>query len=373
MTFSLAAGPNEHFAGTGERFRRMDLAGQMIVLENIDALGVNSRRAYKNVPLYVSSRPYGLLVLTTCHVRLSLADISTRAAQGLIEDDSLDLFFIGGGSVERILYNYRRLTGFPRPVPLWSYGTWMSRMTYFSADQVSQIASRLRAEKFPCDVLHIDTGWFAKDWQCDWEFSKERFPDPPLFMRKMRDLGFRISLWQTPSVARNTEKFNYARDHGLLPRKAGVHGEDSALDSIQYGGRIDFTNPDATAWYQGLLENLLRMGASVIKTDFGEKIEMNAIFKNMTPAKLHNVYALLYQKAAFEVTEKVLGKGQSIIWARSGWVGCASLSGALGRRCCGHLGRAGRHDPRWAAHRTERLGILEPRRARLPRAAGLYE
>jgi alpha-D-xyloside xylohydrolase len=39
----------------------------------------------------------------------------------------------------------------------------------------------------------------------------------------------------------------------------------------------------------------------------------------MDPSLLHNLYTLLYQKAAFEITEKVTGKG--LIWARSGWVG----------------------------------------------------
>ena len=52
---------------------------------------------------------------------------------------------------------------------MWSYGTWMSRMTYFSADEVREIAHKLRDGDFPCDVLHLDTGWFAKDWVCEWD------------------------------------------------------------------------------------------------------------------------------------------------------------------------------------------------------------
>lgn len=60
----------------------MNLAGSTIVLENTDALGVNNRRAYKNVPFVVSSRPYGLFIHTSRHTRLSLADVSTRALQG---------------------------------------------------------------------------------------------------------------------------------------------------------------------------------------------------------------------------------------------------------------------------------------------------
>ncbi len=318
VLFSLHAAPGEHFAGTGERFARMDLAGQTLVLENVDALGVNSRRAYKNVPFYISSRPYGLMALTSSHVRLSLADISTRAAQGLIEDDCLDLFFIGGGNLERILYHYRMLTGFPRNAPLWSYGIWMSRMTYFSADETLKVADRLREEDFPADVIHLDTGWFTKEWQCDWQFSPERFPDPAGYMRKMLEKGFRISLWQTPALSKTTAVYEYARDHGFLPAKTG--GDASAFGEVDYSGRIDFTNPQAVAWYQGMLRKLLEMGAAVIKTDFGEKIEMEACYAGLPAAKLHNLYALLYQKAAFEVTEQV--KGQGILWARAGWIGC---------------------------------------------------
>ena len=48
--FSLHAEANERFAGTGERFARLDLAGRTLSLWNEDALGVNNRRAYKNVP-----------------------------------------------------------------------------------------------------------------------------------------------------------------------------------------------------------------------------------------------------------------------------------------------------------------------------------
>jgi alpha-D-xyloside xylohydrolase len=32
------------FAGTGERFAELDLAGRTLCLENVDSLGVNSRR-----------------------------------------------------------------------------------------------------------------------------------------------------------------------------------------------------------------------------------------------------------------------------------------------------------------------------------------
>ncbi|MGJ3241732.1 MAG: alpha-xylosidase [Opitutales bacterium] len=338
--FSLHCRPDEKFAGTGERFSRMNLAGSTVTLVNTDGLGVNNRRAYKNVPFYVSSRGYGLLMLTTCKVRLSLGDISTRAAQGRVADPSLDLVFIGGGKPEPILRRYRELTGFPRLPPLWSYGTWMSRMTYFSADETRKVARKMREGRFPCDVLHLDTGWFRTDWKCEWEFSPETFPDPEGFMKELRDDGFRVSLWQMPVVDEGTLHYEPGLKHGYLAKKARNFASGSNFVQFQNAVSIDFSNPEAVTWYQGLLRRLLKMGASAIKTDFGENIDMDAEYRGLPARKLRNLYSLLYQKAAFEVTEEETG--DSIIWARAGWTGCQRYPVHWGGDCaCSWDGMAG--------------------------------
>jgi alpha-D-xyloside xylohydrolase len=316
--FAFHAATNEKIAGTGERFAPMNLSGRTLVLENADALGVNNRRCYKNVPFYVSSRPYGLLILTSAHTRLSLADISTRVNQAMIEDGLVDLFVIGGKNIERILYNYRQLTGFPHDVPLWSYGIWMGRMTYFTAEETRQVAARLREESFPCDVIHVDTGWFDQDWICDWEFSPRTFPNPENYLREMRSNGFRVTLWQHPSVSPQTQLYALAREKKYIASKSGT-SSFSNFGGIGDAATIDFTNPHAAEWYQELLTKLLRMGVAAIKTDFGETIDLQADYQGMDAKLLHNLYSLLYQKAAFEITEKVTGEG--LIWARAGWVG----------------------------------------------------
>jgi len=315
--FSLHARPGERFLGTGERFSRLGLAGSTIVLENTDALGVSSRRAYKNVPFYVSSAGYGLFLHTSYRTRLSFADISSRAVQGASESSALDLFFIGGGSVQSIVRNYRRLTGIPRKPPLWSYGAWMARMTYFSSKEALEVAAGMRKGGFPCDVIHLDTGWFRTDWRCEWEFSPERFPDPEGFFREMKSLGFRVSLWQLPLVTEGTSLYALARENRYIA-PGTMPPLESKFDDAR-GCTIDFTNPHAVDWYKGLLRKLLRMGAAAIKTDFGESIDMQASYHGMSAARLRNIYCLLYHRAAFEVTREVYPDG--IIWARSGWAG----------------------------------------------------
>ena len=324
-TISFRCEANEHFVGTGERFRKMDLSGQTFQLKNQDGQGVNNRRCYKNIPFYLSSRMYGAFFHTSDYGKLSLADHSTRSVQFLSERATLDVFLLGGNSPEDILKEYRMLTGYPAMPPLWSFGIWMSRMTYFSADEVETICNHLREEHYPCDVIHLDTGWFRTDWLCEWKFNPERFPDPKAFIAKLRDKGFKVSLWQLPYIAQGAEQLADAKQNKYISQPTKKEdtstGGASNFSALDYAGTIDFTYPEATDWYKHtLLKPLLEMGVKCIKTDFGENIHMDHHYHASSPERLNNLYALLYQKAAYEVTREVTGDG--IIWARAGWAGC---------------------------------------------------
>ncbi len=321
-TISFKCQADECFVGTGERFRKMDLSGQTFQLKNQDGQGVNNRRCYKNIPFYMSSRMYGVFYHTSDYCKLSLADHSSRSVQFMCDRATIDAFLIGGKTPEEILHNYRKLTGFPSMPPLWSYGIWMSRMTYFSAEEVNDICDHLRKEHYPCDVIHLDTGWFRTDWLCEWKFNPERFPDPKGFVQNLKKKGFRVSLWQLPYVAKGAEQLEEAKaNQYIAPLLKEQASEGSNFSALDYAGTIDFTYDKAVEWYKNkLLKPLLDMGVTCIKTDFGENIHLDAVYHSMTPERLNNLYALLYQKAAFEITKEVTGDG--IIWARAAWAGC---------------------------------------------------
>ena len=122
-------------------------------------------------------------------------------------------------------------------------------------------------------------------------------------------------------MAQGAEQLAEAKAHRYIgPLLSEQASEGSNFSALDYAGTIDFTNPEATAWYQGLLRQLLDMGVKCIKTDFGENIHLDAVYHAMEPRRLNNLYALLYQKAAYDVTKEVTGDG--IIWARAGWAGC---------------------------------------------------
>jgi alpha-D-xyloside xylohydrolase len=85
-------------------------------------------------------------------------------------------------------------------------------------------------------------------------------------------------------------------------------------------GIVDYTNPKAVKVHQAAFRRLFRLGAKVIKTDFGEAAPLDGVYHDGTPGhRMHNLYPLLYNKAVSEVTQEETGDG--VVWARSAWAG----------------------------------------------------
>ena len=304
--------PGEKIFGCGESFTSLDKRGQKIVLWTDDANGIQSQEIYKPIPFFMSNRGYGMFIHTTTPITCDFGNTFNGINSLMVGDDELDLFIFLGKPKE-ILDEYTKLTGKSPMPPLWSFGLWMSRCTYNAEKQVREIADKLRAEKIPCDVLHLDTGWFETDWQCDYEFSKTRFTDPKKMLADLKDEGFRVSCWQLPYFVPKNKLFPELLENNLVVRdaKGNLPYEDAVLD---------FSNPKTVEWYQAKLANLLNEGVSAIKVDFGEAAPANGIWANgRTGFYEHNYFPLRYNKAVAEITKQVTG--DNIIWARSAWAG----------------------------------------------------
>ena len=227
-------------------------------------------------------------------------------------DEAMDIF-IFLGSPKEMLSEYTALVGRPEMPPLWSFGTWMSRITYFSEAEGRDVARKLRENKIPSDVIHFDTGWFGVDWQCDYAFAADRFDNPRQMLTDLRSQGFRTCLWQLPYFTPKNKFFPELVERGLYVRngKGQLPYEDVVLD---------FTNPETVKWYQEKLGNLIEMGVGAIKVDFGEGAPLDAIYANGRSGLYeHNLYPLRYNKTVADIIKKL--HGENIIWARSAWAG----------------------------------------------------
>lgn len=304
--------PNEGIYGCGESYTEFNKRGRKVVFYADDGNGVQNETMYKPIPFFLSSRGYGVFMHTSSPITCDFGKYYSGANTLMIGDDQLDLFFFLGRPKE-ILDEYTNLTGKAAMPPLWSFGFWMSRITYFSETDGRTVAARLREHRIPSDVIHFDTGWFETDWRCDYQFSRSRFEDPVRMIADLRKMGFRVCLWQLPYFVPKNTLFPEILEKGLFvrDRKGNLPYEDAVLD---------FSNPQTVRWYQEKIAGLLRQGVSVIKVDFGEAAPLEGIYASgRTGFYEHNLYPLRYNQAVADITQKITG--DTIIWARSAWAG----------------------------------------------------
>jgi alpha-D-xyloside xylohydrolase len=308
--FSLS--PEEKIFGCGESFTEFNKRGQKVVLWTDDANGVQNETMYKPIPFFMSSRGYGMFMHTTTPITCDFGKYFSGVTSLMIGDDELDLF-VFLGEPKDILDEYTDITGKAPIPPLWSFGFWMSRITYFSEEDGRRVTALLRKNKVPADVLHFDTGWFGVDWRCDYKFAADRFKDPVKMISDFKKDGFHISLWQLPYFTPKNTLFPELVQKDLVVKdgKGNLPYEDAVLD---------FSNPETIKWYQDKIGNLLKMGVGAIKVDFGEAAPANGLYHSGRSGFYeHNLYPLRYNKAVAEITKQI--NGENIIWARSAWAG----------------------------------------------------
>lgn len=326
---------DEYVYGIGERFTPFVKNGQVVEMWNEDG-GTASEIAYKNIPFYVTNKGYGILVDNEGDVAYEIASEKVERVQFSVEGERLDYYVISGKTPMGTVEKYTELTGKPALPPAWSFGLWLttSFTTNYDEATTSGFIQGMADREIPLHVFHFDCYWMdAYEW-CNFEWDPATFPDPKGMLKRYHDRGLHICVWINPYIGQKSCLFKEGKDHGYLVKK--TDGSVWQTDLWQPGmALVDFTNPDAVAWYQGKLKTLLDMGVDCFKTDFGERIPVKdiAYFDHSDPVKMHNYYTYLYNQAVFELLERERGTGEAVLFARSATVGGQQFPAHWGGDC----------------------------------------
>ena len=308
--FTLTA--DEMIFGCGESATGLNKVGQKVNLFVTDPQGPETDQMYKPIPFFMSNRGYGMFMHTSAPVTCDFGATYIGLNKMFMGDENLDLF-VFFGEPKDILDEYTDLVGKPGMPPLWSFGTWMSRITYFSEKEGYDVAANIRKNKYPCDVIHFDTGWFDVDWQCDYKFSENRFQNPQQMLKDLKSQGFHVCLWQLPYFTPKNRYFPELIKKDMYVKNG--NGELPYEDVV-----LDFSNPETVKWYQDKLAGLLNICVSAIKVDFGEAAPLNGIYASGKSGWYeHNLYPVRYDMAVSEITKKL--HNENIMWARAAWAG----------------------------------------------------
>ncbi len=319
----LDIGVGECLYGLGERFGPFVKNGQVVDMWMGDG-GSGSEQAYKNIPFYLSNRGYGVFVNSPSDVCFEMATVKVERAMFSVEDETMQYFVIYGDGPAQIMERYTALTGRPALPPAWSFGLWLSTSftTNYDEDTVTGFIQGMADREIPLSVFHFDCYWMQGNHWTDFTWDPEMFPDPKGMLARYKARGLHICCWINPYIAQASGKFDDCMEKGYLLRRRD--GSVWQTDLWQSGmGIVDFTNPAARTWYQSELAQLMDMGVDCFKTDFGERIPVRDVvyYDGSDPVKMHNYYTHLYNEAVFEAIERHNGKGNAVVFARSGTAG----------------------------------------------------
>jgi alpha-D-xyloside xylohydrolase len=319
--------------GLGEKWATLNRRGQKISSWNEDANTVNSELSYKNTPFAWSPTGWGLFVHTPSKVThgVGYPQWSHRTYVLQVEDAAFDLFLIAAKSPAEMLERYTFLTGRTPQPPRWSYGVWMSRAYYRTAEIAMEVAEKMRARSLPFDVLVLDgRAWHKMEVRNDFQWDPDRYPDPAGYVKKLRSMGIRVNLWEYSYLSTRNPLFTELVEKGyLLKTPSGepyIHRWylwpfDKRDPHLLPSGIIDFTNPEAYRWYRDQHKPLYDIGISVMKTDYGEAVPEDVVaFNGDSGKRLHNVYTFLYNQCVYE-SAQMYSQDEPLVWARASWAG----------------------------------------------------
>ncbi|WP_229075549.1 alpha-xylosidase [Actinoplanes sp. DH11] len=318
----LDLGVGEVVHGLGERFGPLVKNGQSVDIWNEDG-GTSSELAYKNVPFYLTSGGYGVLVDHPGRVSFEVASEMVTRTQFSVAGQRLSYLVIHGPTPADVIRKYTALTGRPALPPAWSFGLWLttSFTTSYDEETVNSFIDGMAERDLPLSVFHFDTFWMREFSWCDFEWDPRVFPDPPGMLKRLAGKGLRTCLWINPYIAQRSALFAEGKAGGYLVRKA--NGDVWQWDRWQAGmALVDFTNPAAREWYAAKLRGLVEMGVDAFKSDFGERIPTDVVWHDGSdPERMHNYYTQLYNQVVFDVLREARGEGEAVLFARSATVG----------------------------------------------------
>ncbi|MDR7273753.1 alpha-xylosidase [Catenuloplanes atrovinosus] len=319
----LLLGVGDTVYGLGERFGPFVKNGQVVDIWQEDG-GTSSEQAYKNVPFYLTNAGYGVFVNHPGGVSFEVASESVSRVGFSVPGQELEYLVIYGPTPKDVLRRYTSLTGKPALPPAWSFGLWLSTSftTDYDEETVNKFVSGMADRDLPLSVFHFDCFWMREFHWTDFEWDPKVFPDPVGMLKRLKDRGLRICVWLNPYIAQRSVLFEEGAANGYLLKT--TDGDVWQWDLWQAGmALVDFTNPEARAWYASKLRGLLEMGVDAFKTDFGERIPVRDVVwhDGSDPERMHNYYTHLYNQVVFDVLREVRGEGEAVLFARSATAG----------------------------------------------------
>ena len=157
----------------------------------------------------------------------------------------------------------------PPLTPSWALECWLWEDDANTAGRVDTLLQGYAEHDIPVRTILIDSPWSLR--YNDFEPDTLLYPNPEKWFNVLQDKGYRVVLWMT-SMVNSMSKDTRIRNSDDWYREAAGNGFLAGKsDPVSWwkgkGGFIDYTNPKAIQWWQGMQEKVLGWGIDGWKLD----------------------------------------------------------------------------------------------------------
>ena len=338
--------PGEHIYGLGDKTGgTLDRRSKSYVDWNTDSYGFDSSTdpIYKSVPFFVSvggqGGSYGVLLDNTWRTFFDFAHAVPDTLTMGGPDGPIDYYVIAGPSLRDVIRRYTDLTGKAPLPPQWALGYQQSRYSYMTADEVRQIATTLRQDQIPADVIWLDIDY--QDRNRPFTVNRQAFPDLKGLTADLDSQGIKLVTITDLHVAD-------APNQGYAPYDTGaagnhfVHNPDGSVfvGKVWPGPSVfpDFTDKSARAWWGTNFRQLTDAGVAGFWNDMNEPSVFNDLGtmpldvvhhvdsdnfapRNASHAEIHNVFGLENTRATFDGVRALRPDERPFVMTRASYAG----------------------------------------------------
>jgi alpha-glucosidase (family GH31 glycosyl hydrolase) len=328
----LHAATTSQLFGLGERFWQAGLSGTNLDVRPQDRYGEPGHNwTYVAIPFVYGTQGLGLYADTAFDTKFAFNAAGT-AFDVHIASHPVPIYLFSEPSPKAVLSAYTGVTGRPQMPPQWTFGPWVT--TLGGKGAVLNDAQRLRLDHVPASALwvfdeldeHNNLGWPF------WFGSY--YGDARTFSNTLHGLGFKILTYVHPYV--REAMFPYPVPSPMYEKGVKEHLLAMGADGLPAGpkfelvqaGNVDFTNPAAVDWWQGMITAAVRdQGIDGWMEDFGEWVRDSDTFYAGTGKTISELYPLLYHKLTIRAAQAV--NPDVAPFSRSGSPGSQAFSPVL--------------------------------------------
>lgn len=337
--------PDEHYYGCGETFSAFDLKGKKVriwvaehqnaeriekKLDRLEKEGPDPARigpfedyeSYYAQPTLISSGRWAMHVDGTGFMSFDLT-VPGRIVLELRQEAEIRLI-----RAESFAALSERLSGLLGRVP--ELPEWLFDGMILGIQQGPEVIEEKleRCRKHGVKVCGI----WSQDWcgcrrtgfgyqvMWNWVYDGGLYPGLPEKIIRWRERGIRFLGYINPFLAIEKEIYREASEKGYCVKNA--EGGDYLVTITTFpAAMIDFTNPEAYAWYKELIKkNLIGIGMSGWMADFGEYLPTDCVlYDGSDPELMHNAWPAIWARMNREAIEEAGVLGEVFFFTRAGF------------------------------------------------------